>query len=76
MEVFSGDKFLPPADVAYRNLTWDQVSDTKGVEGENEGENEGLTEGSPPRPLYGLVQTFAEANSMTSSLNKHAGVWL
>ena len=25
VRVFAGDKFLPPADVAYRNLIWDIV---------------------------------------------------
>ena len=27
VKVFAGDKFLPAADVAYRNLTWDLVSE-------------------------------------------------
>ena len=36
MEVFSGDKFMPPADVAYRNLTWE----TEGGNGEEDNEKE------------------------------------
>ena len=30
VKVFAGDKFLPAADVAYNNLTWDIVSE-KGI---------------------------------------------
>ena len=38
VKVFAGDKFLPPADVVYRNLTWDIVSETE--EGNEEKDNE------------------------------------
>ena len=27
VKVFAGDKFLPPADVAYRNLTWSALEE-------------------------------------------------
>merc|ERR1719219_611716 len=30
VKVFAGDKFLPAADVAYNNLTWDIVSEKEG----------------------------------------------
>ena len=36
VKVFAGDKFLPPADVTYRNLTWDAVFKTEGGNEEEE----------------------------------------
>ena len=40
VRVFAGDKFLPAADVAYRNLTWDLVSETEGGNEEEDNEKE------------------------------------
>ena len=56
VKVFAGEEFLPAADVAYNNLTWDIVSEEneeeenevvqkteEGIKEENEGKNEGLS---------------------------------
>ena len=74
VKVFAGDKFLPAADVAYNNLTWDIVSE-ENEEEENEDkvymriineegikeENEGKNEG-----LSGVVEKDNEIGTIES----------
>ena len=66
VKVFAGDKFLPAADVAYNNLTWDIVSEENEEEENEVVQKTSLAVSGQAEGLSGVVEKDNEIGTIES----------